>query len=377
MSIVLPSTPMISRATVLLVLLSIGAALPADAQQWIEVRSTQYSLFYQEANRQDVDKVRAWLDIAERTMSEKYGVTRTGWQLSVYLHPAPTSTASVSTATLTTNNGAKTAVLDYLAPSAREWGNGGTSSLGLPRNDDYHAKVIVHEYVTLGHQSAQQQATRGAGWSYYSAPSWFVQGLQEYDGLFHSTVGNRSTAPDAIRRWAGANRENFACCQTLGNEQRIFIDDVYNGGLLFHTFLVSRFGDDIQRRLLLSSESTLYSALAKETNSSLSEIFSRFREWFQTFCATCAGAITLTTSPTINTGATAGSTTVNWTALSSWTGSTSAEWLTWPLSSGGTGTWGRSLAWTANTGTTRTALLTLSGGGTSVTVTVIQAGTSP
>jgi hypothetical protein len=355
-----------------------GAAVPAHAQQWIEARSTQYSVFYQEANRQDVEKVRAWLDLAEQTMSQKYGVTRTGWQLSVYLHPAPTSRASVSTAAVTTNNTAKTAVLDYLAPSAIEWANGGTSSLGLPKNDDYHAKVIVHEYVTLGHQTVQQQASRGAGWSYYSAPSWFVQGLQEYDGLLHSTAANRSAAPDAIRRWAGANREGFACCQTLGDQQRIFVDDIYNGGLLFHTFLVSRFGDDIQRRLLLSAESTLYSALARETNSSVSELFSRFREWFQTFCATCSGAITLTTSATINASASAGSATVNWTASSPWTGSTSAEWLTWPLSSGGTGTWGRSLTWTANTGTSpRTATLTISGGGTSVTVTVVQSGTIP
>lgn len=265
--VVLSSSPMILRAAILLSILSAGLAIPAHAQQWIEVRSSQYSLFYQEVNRQDVDKVRSWLDIAEQSMSQKYGVTRTGWQLSVYLHPAPTSRASTSTATITTNDSAKTAVLDYLAPSAREWANAGTSSLGLPKDDDYHAKVIVHEYITLGHQSAQQQASRGSGWSYYSAPSWFVQGLQEYDGLFHSTGTSRSRGPDAIRAWADVNREGFGCCETLGAQQRMFIDDVYSGGLLFHVFLVSRFGDDIQRRLLLSPEATFAAALAKETSS--------------------------------------------------------------------------------------------------------------
>lgn len=366
---------------------SMGSAHPAtsramDTPNWLEARSVNYTIFYQTGFERDAGFARLWMDRAEELMRSKYGVSASGYFTSLYLHPASTNGATVTTTTLNCctqqPSGKLAATIQHLAPSSADWQTMPFNHpLGLTVDDSYHALVLMHEYITIGHLAAQGSRPSTSGWRYYDAatPAWFVQGLQTFDGIFNTTASNRSVATDAIGRWASANRDTFVCCQTLGNEQSLLVADAYSGGLLIHTFLVSRFGEDIHRRLLLSSESSFDLALAKETNSSLSELFGSFRAWFQTFCATCPNAITLTTPATINVGSIAGSAQVNWRAESSWTASTSAEWLTWPLSVGGRGIWGRELAWTANASATpRTATLTFSGGGALVTVTVTQAG---
>src|SRR4029079_14237088 len=80
--------------------------------------------------------------------------------------------------------------IDMLAPSASAFKvSSAISSRGMRKSsDDYQAKILVSEYVPIGLYEAQ--TARGAGWEYYSAPNWFVQGLQEFDAIEHSTAGN-------------------------------------------------------------------------------------------------------------------------------------------------------------------------------------------
>lgn len=353
-----------------------------DVPNWLEARRSNYTIFYQAGFEPDVEFARTWMDRAEDVMRTKYGVSASDYSTSLYLHPSPTNGATVFTTTLTCctqqPNGKRAAAIQFLAPSASEWRTTPFAHpMGLTIDENYQALVLMHEYITLGHLTTQSSRTATGAWQYYDAatPSWFVQGLQTFDGIFHSTAANRSLAFAGVGRWGNANREGFVCCQTLGEEQSLLVGDAYSGGLLFHIFLTSRFGEDLHRRLLLSPEPTFYRALTKETGSSIGELFVVFREWFQTFCATCPKAINLTTTATLNVSAAAGSTSVGWTAETSWTASTSADWLTWPLSVGGRGNWGRNLEWSANSSATpRTGTLTLTGGGASVTVTVVQAG---
>jgi hypothetical protein len=39
------------------------------------------------------------------------------------------------------------------------------------------AKVLMSEYITVGHYVVQDTRTKAGGWRYYSAPEWFVQDL--------------------------------------------------------------------------------------------------------------------------------------------------------------------------------------------------------
>jgi hypothetical protein len=90
-----------------------------------------------------------------------------------------------------TGGGIRTGTIRLLTRSAPVWrARNFTSSLGLPKaGDDYHVKVLVSEYIPIGHY-AVQDGRSARGWQYYSAPEWFVQGLQEYDAIFHSTDSN-------------------------------------------------------------------------------------------------------------------------------------------------------------------------------------------
>jgi hypothetical protein len=73
----------------------------------------------------------------------------------------------------------RTGTIRLLTRSASIWkSNNLTSSLELAKaGDDYHAKVLVSEYVPIGHYAVQDSRASG-GWQYYSAPEWFVQGLR-------------------------------------------------------------------------------------------------------------------------------------------------------------------------------------------------------
>jgi hypothetical protein len=149
------------------------------------------------------------------------------------------------------------------------------SSLGLPKDGlDYHAKVLMSEYIPIGHY-AVQDSRRAGGWSYYSAPSWFVQGLQEYDGIFHTTDTNRTDTAARLMRWARQNEGRFACCA-----KGIDVGDVYNGGAAFMAFLASMYGEGIHEGILRSEAKTFDEALANQTTPlSRLELFNRFRAW--------------------------------------------------------------------------------------------------
>lgn len=104
---------------------------------------------------------------------------------------------------------------------------------------------------------------------------WFVQGLQEYDAIFHTTDSNRDLTVKRLLEWARSNPTKFACCSP-----NLAIADVYNGGAAFMAFLAAQFGEDIHARLLRNTASTFAAALADETKPySLPVLFARFRKW--------------------------------------------------------------------------------------------------
>jgi hypothetical protein len=130
------------------------------------------------------------------------------------------------------------------------------------------------EYIPIGYYGAQDARPDG-GWRYYSAPEWFVQGLQEYDAIFHTTDTNRALTARRLFEWARKNSNTFACCSP-----KLEITDVYNGGATFVAFLAAEFGEDIHARLLRNGARTFEAALADETKPYTSpELFEHFQKW--------------------------------------------------------------------------------------------------
>ena len=266
--------------------LGVGAAIlvasetTIQAQEgWLESKAAHYSVFYQPGFEQDVPRVRSWADTAERLMASKYGVAPTHYRMSIYLHPAPTSSATVDQARnhccATAADSMKTGTIDMLAPSASAFkSSNAISSLGMRKSsDDYQAKILVSEYIPIGHYEVQ--IARGAGWAYYSAPNWFVQGLQEFDAIEHSTAGNRDSTAKRLLAWARSHRQLFSCCAP-----DLQIADDYNGGATFMKFLADEFGEAVHARILRSPAPTFAEALTEATKpNSRAELFARFEAW--------------------------------------------------------------------------------------------------
>jgi hypothetical protein len=236
--------------------ITIALCLPAYAQ-FIQSKGANYSVFYPPGYEKDLEFARTWLDGAEALLKQKYGVAFTGYHIDVYLYPEPNPTADTGKANLKCCSG-KTGVISFLAPSAPIWTDfHGLTGLRLPKDENYQAKVLMSEYMTVGHYIVQDHRAKGGGWRYYSAPSWFVQGLQEYDGIFHTSDTNRDTTGAALLAWAKSHPGAFKCC-----DSGLQISDVYNGGTAFVAFLAAEFGEDIHARLLRDDSLTFMAALA-------------------------------------------------------------------------------------------------------------------
>src|SRR5579862_7512332 len=105
----------------LALLFIVGTTLLAQVP-WLELKGGHYSIFYQPGFERDAGRAKAWVDDAERLMQDKYGVVATHYQMSIYLQPAPTSSADVNTAhnhcCHSVGGGDSTGTIDMLAPSA-------------------------------------------------------------------------------------------------------------------------------------------------------------------------------------------------------------------------------------------------------------------
>jgi hypothetical protein len=251
------------------------------ADDWLQIKRSHYTIFYKTNYEKDTEFTRTWMDQTEQLMKTKYGVTPTHYQISVYLFDEPadglsTDLSGRNRCCSRTSPNLNTGRIDLLTISAPVWKSSNLkSSLGLAKSgEDYHAKVLVSEYIPIGHYAAQDSRPSG-GWSYYSAPNWFVQGLQEYDAIFHSTENNRTMTAKRLIDWAKRNPTKFSCCTP-----KLEIADDYNGGAAFMTFLADKFGERIHAKLLRSSAPSFESALANETKPyTLAQLFELFREW--------------------------------------------------------------------------------------------------
>jgi hypothetical protein len=268
-------------AATLGLLLVMGVSRPAGAQ-WLEMQKDRYSVFYRSGFERDAALVSTWADRAEQLMRDKYGVTQRHYRLSIYLDDAPTPQVDVNTARIQCCSGGPDSIkvgrIEMLTPSADAFKNvTAISSLGLPKNDpSYHAKILMSEYIPTGHYEAQDSRPAG-GWRYYSAPNWFVQGLQEYDAIFHTTDRNRDTTASRLSAWAASHASAFTCCSP-----ELSIADDYNGGAAFMAFLAWQFGEDVHARMLRDTSATFFEALTAQTKPySRTELFARLQQWLR------------------------------------------------------------------------------------------------
>lgn len=253
----------------------------ASSQEQRSFSAPHYTVVMRDGSDADLTFVRRWLDAAEQLMATKYHVVPDRYHTTVNVLHRPendidTTQSGQNRCCATDIQGRKTGTIFLLGPTAPIWKETPlVSSLGLPKDgEDYHAKVLMSEYIPIGHYAVQDSRASG-GWRYYSAPQWFVQGLQEYDAIYHTTDRNRMETATTLMKWARANARRFTCC-TNGIE----LGDVYNGGAAFMAFLAAEFGEGSHERILRNAASSFDEAFAVETRPrSQVELLVRFRTW--------------------------------------------------------------------------------------------------
>lgn len=263
---------------------------PAAGQDWLEARTDTYSVFYVAGFEADVELAKTWMNQAEQASFDKYGVRFSRYKIALYLHPAPTAGAGVGNARLTcctTQSGTTRGTIDFLAPSYQGWKQGRDPVTGVAYDAYYQARLLMHEYLTVGHYAVQD--TRGpgdsgnsvAGWQYYSAPDWFYQGLQERDALAASDKNYRDSVTPLIIRFS-RQLDGIVCCRSLDPAiPGIAVSSVYADGFTLLSYLTSRYGEDIAGKVLRSNAPTFWEALERSTLASVSELWSGLAPWLK------------------------------------------------------------------------------------------------
>lgn len=273
-----------------LVLVALAMPSLSEAQTWLRVSKGAYTINYQSGYEQDVAIATQWMDAGEALARGKFQVQPPTVRL--WLHPSPMEYANVGQAMAREAPG-KTTDIYYLTPSASAWKTTqSTQSVGLPFDDHYHAKTIVHEYTHAIQVSLDLVFGR------YGEPDWYSEGLAEFNGIMHSdeynrTVGLRANLVNNGSNSVQAQASAIVCCKTSSGRGssppfkdgvfRLTVGgDPYTGGLGIALFLQVQFGADIHRRVYAQTLSggDFWSALEKETGSSLSSLWTGMRAWY-------------------------------------------------------------------------------------------------
>ncbi|HEY8505798.1 MAG TPA: hypothetical protein VIL46_14530 [Gemmataceae bacterium] len=245
--------------------------------QWSVYSTDHYQLLYHPANEADARKVKGFLDAGVASLKKEFAEFPVDDLLRVncriFLHPGRTDRASEYQATITTGreNGKYYAVIDLLTPSA--YGPNYRSNVNEPAGDDYFSKLVMHEYSTI----LLEQLTRSkkAGWTYFSAPRWWVDGYEEYLALMHSTPRNRN---EVLRKYLAVHKGDP---DRIAFDYGIGVKDDYIDGALLLLFMHETFGKEKVHAVLASEAPWFGKAMASALGVGLDEFKKRWDEWLK------------------------------------------------------------------------------------------------
>lgn len=186
-------------------------------------------------------------------------------EIRIHVHPFPVPEANESTATLNTETKGEiyTADLHLLSPSLH-----GPSR----QKASYQKYLIGHELSTIFLDRITRSKPKG--WRFHSAPSWFVQGYEEYLGLLCTDEEYRNGTLERRREDLALRPDSLAA----GWDK---VEKVYEDGSLLVHFLHEEFGKEKMAGLLRSSKNSFEEALADGLEVSREGLEERFRSWLE------------------------------------------------------------------------------------------------
>lgn len=266
--------------------MAVAQTMPADA---LVIKKVEYELYYMPQYREDGERAVLLLDQAVAVAKAKYGTTYRGAPCKVNLYPTPNQYASTGSALIQSGtsgnqgNGSVTScTVHLLTRSAPDWKTASGSSWGDPKDGTYWDAMLVNEYITILQDLTTRNKPRG--FTYYQAPNWFVQGLEAFDGYYHSTEASLERVRGLMRdgRLGVKNRKTYVVCCKRSDAVGVAamgVKDDYIDGLALTAFLAMTFGEEVHANILRSTRLTFEEALVQETGASLDELFEAYVVW--------------------------------------------------------------------------------------------------
>ena len=129
-----------------------------------------------------------------------------------------------------------------------------------------------HRYVASEYAGIllDRLGRRNAGWRFHSAPSWFVQGYEEYLALTLSNDHSRTITFDKYKDLLRKNPERIGWLSVT--------NDYTDGAVLVH-FFHQEFGSAKIKAVLLSKEKTFHAALKTELGLTPEQLSTRWTAW--------------------------------------------------------------------------------------------------
>jgi len=243
-------------------LIGANSAAPGNATStsWKERETPFYRLHYDASQTEDFQQLCVYANECVQNLREEFGQQRVdsllkSAEIDIYLQPRPTSAAAPGLATLRTGtkDGIYRAELHLLAQSAHP--EGAMTNIGETMDDNYFFKTLVHEYSTIVLERLTSH--KQTGWRFFDAPSWFVQGYEEYLGLMLSSKHNRTIVFDKYLELHRAD------AQRLDKNFSAVKSDYIDGAVLIR-FLHETYGKDKVQSLLVSEAVDFWSAVKAE-----------------------------------------------------------------------------------------------------------------
>lgn len=194
-------------------------------------------------------------------------------RVTVHLHATPTPQANEHTATARTgtrdgNVATYYADIHLLAPSSMP--EGLLTSAGLPKDEAYFKRLITHEYSTVPLQLITR--AKPEGWRFSSAPSWFLQGYEEYLA-YTASPGDQQEAIkhiiNLVKQQPDRVRADFG----------LDVTDPYITGAVLVMFMHEHYGSERVHAILTSPEPSFGAAARASLGVSLEEFFVDWQAW--------------------------------------------------------------------------------------------------
>jgi len=135
---------------------------------------------------------------------------------------------------------------------------------------------MTHEYATV--LLYWITLKKGKGWRLWHAPSWFVQGYEEYLGLHCSSQHSRTVTRNLYIQDVAKESFRVILGEKEGNKI-IATQKVYQDGVVLLIFMHETYGRTRVQNILSNTSDNFYESLTTELGIDLQTFFKDWKKW--------------------------------------------------------------------------------------------------